>query len=1014
MDAGLNTQNTVQSPIQAQLQQAVSQSQQLAAQSEATDRPSQSVILSISTALSTDTVVLDVVGEDFTRASSMLEASNAGLEAIEALIKEAQVTVAPKASSTAGTTNERLFVNAELQQLQQQIDTIASNTNYKNVALLNNNGVETIRVANSIADVTATEDTAFSYTIAANSFSDPEGDDINYYVTQTEGTALPDWLSFDEATRTFSGTPTTSDIGDISITVSATDSGSGLSVADSFTLTVAANTGLTVTGTNGNDTLNGGAANDTISGLEGDDVINAGAGQDIITVAANPGTVPASNLPVTDNLVLRLDAGNTADIAAHPGAVTLIQDQSSFNNDIEDDQGTVFSGSDTINDINSLTFDGSSFLNVDNSSDINTGYFDQRSVFVAFETGADVNNRQVVYEQGGRTNGYNIYIDSGRVYVGAWRGNGGTFSLFHSEIIDPNSTNVVGFVFDSTVDDHFTGYLNGSSIGTTANTAAQSNHSGAIGIGGRHNATRYHDSSANGDGHEFTGEIGELLNYRDALTSTEANDLQDYLTDRFMGSNLADTVAGGTGQDTLNLTTNGVDITLDASSTVTGVETISLSGNHNDHEFTVTDDIFTAGTGIENNELTIDSSGSNNALTVDSSAVSGGNSLELILGAGNDTITGGANVNTKVSFSAAGAMTIDLDAGTATGDGTDVLTNIRNVSGSAYADTITGSSGDDSLQGAGGDDSLTGGAGNDTIEGGAGTDSAIFSGNIADYTITNNGDGSYSVTDDRVGAPEGTDLIRDQVEMLRFADGTVQLSYNTAPELDIPTGPFAIAEDSENGTAIGTINATDTDSADTLNYTITTGNGAGVFALDSSTGALTIADNATLDSATTPFYDLTIRATDDGTGTLYDERTVRINVTQPLATSPAANLQSHTANVRNLGIPLHGATAKLLFEDGLLDVSNQDRAKLTELTLSNALEKIQQMKVANDAAKFSLDTAKVIAERDSISFQQAQNSLLYPSAYDNKKQEAEMTIKQAVLIPSFADIEEQLTKSLLA
>ena len=40
------------------------------------------------------------------------------------------------------------------------------------------------------------------------------------------------------------------------------------------------------------------------------------------------------------------------------------------------------------------------------------------------------------------------------------------------------------------------------------------------------------------------------------------------------------------------------------------------------------------------------------------------------------------------------------------------------------------------------------------LDGGSGTDTAVFSGNQADYQITDNGDGTYSVTD-----ADGTDTV---------------------------------------------------------------------------------------------------------------------------------------------------------------------------------------------------------------------------------------------------------------
>ena len=82
---------------------------------------------------------------------------------------------------------------------------------------------------------------------------------------------------------------------------------------------------------------------------------------------------------------------------------------------------------------------------------------------------------------------------------------------------------------------------------------------------------------------------------------------------------------------------------------------------------------------------------------------------------GNNAFDGGLGTDT-VSYSAAtGPVTVNLSTGTATGDGTDTLTNIENVTGSSYADTITGDSGANVLYGGGGADLLYGGSGADTF-----------------------------------------------------------------------------------------------------------------------------------------------------------------------------------------------------------------------------------------------------------------------------------------------------------
>ena len=93
-------------------------------------------------------------------------------------------------------------------------------------------------VAPTVANQTATKDTAFSYTVPA--FTDPEGGTITYAATLSDDSALPGWLSFNASTRELSGTPLEADTpASPTIKVSATDDGSPSASAQvTFTLTV--------------------------------------------------------------------------------------------------------------------------------------------------------------------------------------------------------------------------------------------------------------------------------------------------------------------------------------------------------------------------------------------------------------------------------------------------------------------------------------------------------------------------------------------------------------------------------------------------------------------------------------------------------------------------------------------------------------------------------------------------------------------------------------------------------
>ena len=104
------------------------------------------------------------------------------------------------------------------------------------LTVVNTNDAPT--VAHALLNRSATEDTAFSYTFAADSFNDIDvGDSLTYSATLADGSSLPTWLSFTPGTRSFSGTPNNSDVGTFSIRVIATDL---LAAAgeDTYTLTV--------------------------------------------------------------------------------------------------------------------------------------------------------------------------------------------------------------------------------------------------------------------------------------------------------------------------------------------------------------------------------------------------------------------------------------------------------------------------------------------------------------------------------------------------------------------------------------------------------------------------------------------------------------------------------------------------------------------------------------------------------------------------------------------------------
>jgi len=151
----------------------------------------------------------------------------------------------------------------------------------------------------------------------------------------------------------------------------------------------------------------------------------------------------------------------------------------------------------------------------------------------------------------------------------------------------------------------------------------------------------------------------------------------------------------------------------------------------------------------------------------------------------NDTLQGGAG--TLESFEGgAGNDSIDGGAGadrvTYMSSPAAVVVNLGTGTASdgwggtdtlANIESVMGSSYDDSIIGGAGNDTLIGGLGNDTLDGGAGTDTAVFSGDFDSYDIDSSG------TDVIVSGPDGVDTLRN-VEFLQFDDETFTIEEGTA------------------------------------------------------------------------------------------------------------------------------------------------------------------------------------------------------------------------------------------
>jgi Ca2+-binding RTX toxin-like protein len=155
--------------------------------------------------------------------------------------------------------------------------------------------------------------------------------------------------------------------------------------------------------------------------------------------------------------------------------------------------------------------------------------------------------------------------------------------------------------------------------------------------------------------------------------------------------------------------------------------------------------------------------------------------------AGNDSISGGAGFDTVYYGDATGAVTVNLSLASAqaTGaDGTDTLSGIEAVIGSAFNDTLAGNAGDNHLSGRGGNDSLTGGDGNDSLDGGDGNDSLF--GDVGNDSLLGGAGNDFLV-----GGSGNDTLVGGAIlDRINYTDlnSTSYLSATTGVNVNLATG----------------------------------------------------------------------------------------------------------------------------------------------------------------------------------------------------------------------------------
>ncbi len=173
---------------------------------------------------------------------------------------------------------------------------------------------------------------------------------------------------------------------------------------------------------------------------------------------------------------------------------------------------------------------------------------------------------------------------------------------------------------------------------------------------------------------------------------------------------------------------------------------------------------------------------------------------------------------------------------------------------------------------------------------------------------------------------------------------TIVLSnVNEAPV--VPSRSFTLAENTAVGTTIGTVTASDPEAGQTRTFAITGGNTNNAFAINATTGVLTVNNAAALNFETTPTFTLTITATDNGTPPASGSGAVTIQLTNvnevPVVAASTVNIAENSANNSVVGTvavtdPDAGQTHTLAIISGNTNNAFAINAATGVLTVSNA------------------------------------------------------------------------------
>jgi len=184
---------------------------------------------------------------------------------------------------------------------------------------------------------------------------------------------------------------------------------------------------------------------------------------------------------------------------------------------------------------------------------------------------------------------------------------------------------------------------------------------------------------------------------------------------------------------------------------------------------------------------------------------------------------------------------------------------------------------------------------------------SIISGNTSGAFSINSATGVVSVANSAAVSsdinPSFTLLVKvqDNGTGLLSSQANVNVSLSNINGLPIiKDQSISVSENTNSGTAFGSVVATDPDADQTLTYSILSGNTNDAFVINTSIGSLTVANSSALNFETTPSFALVIKVQDNGTGTLSSQAKITINILdvneKPVINDQTITVQANTAN----------------------------------------------------------------------------------------------------------------------